>query len=93
MSDFISTSQETVRDACIATYVHARNALHGVAERAKEDRGQTAAEYMGVLLLIAVIITAIVGSGMGSAIADALKDKVSDIAGIKKPDCSVKGAC
>jgi hypothetical protein len=93
MSDFISTSQDTVRDACIATYVHTRSAMYRAAQRAKENKGQTAAEYMGVLLLIAVIITAIVGSGMGTAIADALKEKVGDIAGVKKPDCSVKGAC
>jgi Flp pilus assembly pilin Flp len=92
MSDFIATSQDAVRDACIATYVHTRNVMHQIAERAKENPGQTAAEYMGVLLLIAVIIAAIVGSGMGGEVAKALKGKVTDISNTPKPDCT-KGAC
>jgi hypothetical protein len=85
MSDFISTSQDAVRDVCIATSVQTRNFLHSVAERAKETRGQTAAEYMGVLLLIAAIIAAVVGSGMGNDIAGFLHDKVQQISDTPVP--------
>ena len=94
MSDFITTTQDAYRSACIATFVTLISAGKGVAERVKDEaRGQTAAEYMGVLLLIAVIITAIVGSGMGGEVAKALKSKVQDIANIEKPNCKEPGAC
>jgi hypothetical protein len=80
MSDFISTSQDAVRDACIATFVTLMTAGKGLAERVKDEtRGQTAAEYMGVLLLIAAIIAAVVGSGIGDDIAGFLHDKVKKI--------------
>ena len=36
----------------------------------REQRGQTSAEYMGVLLLVAVIVGALVASGIGTKIAD-----------------------
>ena len=79
MSDFISTSQDAVRDVCIATYVHTRNAVHRVAERAKENPGQTAAEYMGVLFLVAMIIAAIVLLKVPQTIADGINGLVNNI--------------
>ena len=79
MSDITTTTQDTYRNACITAYSFLASAM----ERAKENRGQTAAEYMGVLLLVAVIITAVVGSGVGSDLAGFLKDKVKAIADIK----------
>jgi Flp pilus assembly pilin Flp len=85
MSEFISTSQDAVRDACIATFVHSHSFMRSVAERAKNDQGQTAAEYMGVLLLIAVIITAVVNSHVGDVIGREIKAKVTEISKIK-PD-------
>ncbi len=91
MSDFISTSQDAVRDVCIATFVQARSLMHTVAERAKENPGQTAAEYMGVLLLIAVIIAAVIGSGMGEEVAKQLKAQVVKIAGLG--DCPDGQSC
>ena len=79
MSDLITTSQDTYRDACIATYVTLINGAKGLAQRAKDPRGQTAAEYMGVLLLVAAIITAVVASGVGGKIKSAIETQVSDI--------------
>jgi hypothetical protein len=46
----------------------------------RQERGQTAAEYMGVLLLVALIIGAIVSSGVGRAIADGVNGAVCTIA-------------
>jgi hypothetical protein len=46
----------------------------------RQERGQTAAEYMGVLLLVALIIGAIVSSGVGRAIADGVNEAVCTIA-------------
>lgn len=46
----------------------------------RHERGQTAAEYMGALLLVAVIVGAIFSSGIGAAIADGVNDAVCAIA-------------
>lgn len=43
------------------------------------DRGQTAFEYLGIILVVVVIIGAIVGSGVGSEITKRIKQAVSDI--------------
>ncbi|MFD3760183.1 hypothetical protein [Streptomyces sp. NPDC058622] len=43
------------------------------------DRGQTAFEYLGIILVVVVIIGAIVGSGIGTEITTRIKRAVTDI--------------
>ncbi|MFF4366355.1 hypothetical protein [Streptomyces sp. NPDC001594] len=43
------------------------------------DRGQTAFEYLGIILVVVVIIGAIVGSGIGSEITKRIKEAVENI--------------
>ncbi|MET8292859.1 hypothetical protein ABZ716_12795 [Streptomyces sp. NPDC006687] len=43
------------------------------------DRGQTAFEYLGIILVVVVIIGAIVGSGIGSEITSRIKEAVKNI--------------
>jgi hypothetical protein len=82
MSDLITTSQDAYRNACIATFVTLVTSGKGLAHRVKDEaRGQTAAEYMGVLLLVAAIITAVVASGVGGDIKKAIVDQINDIKG------------
>jgi hypothetical protein len=83
MSNLITTTQDTYRNACIEAFVTSRSYLEGLAERSKEDRGQTAAEYMGVLLLIAAIITGIVALKPGDTIGKAINELVGKIKDIK----------
>lgn len=52
-----------------------------LSERRRDDEGQTAAEYMGILVVVAVIIVAIAGSGIGSTIAGNITSKISEIFG------------
>ena len=54
-----------------------------VAARARlaEDRGQTAAEYMGILFIVAIIIGALVAAGIHKDIADAADGLIKDISG------------
>jgi len=47
----------------------------------RSERGQSAAEYMGVLLLVAVIIGALIAAGIGPQIAKAMDASVCRIAG------------
>ena len=49
MSDLITTTQDTYRNACIATFGRCRRRSRSPSAP-RRDRGQTAAEYMGVLL-------------------------------------------
>ncbi|GGQ35620.1 MULTISPECIES: hypothetical protein [Streptomyces] len=46
---------------------------------AQLDRGQTAFEYLGIILVVIVIVGAIVGSGVGSEITKRIKQAVTDI--------------
>ncbi|MFB0628243.1 hypothetical protein [Streptomyces sp. AB3(2024)] len=46
---------------------------------ANPDRGQTAFEYLGIILVVIVIIGAIVGSGIGTAITNRISQAVEDI--------------
>lgn len=47
--------------------------------RLSEEDGQTAAEYMGIILIVAVIIAAIFALGLGDLIADRIKVLVDKI--------------
>jgi Flp pilus assembly pilin Flp len=76
MSDITTNAQNAARELAI----RARVAMHDLAERAKEQRGQTAAEYMGVLLLVSLIIAALFTSSVGDWIKNGVGDLVNDIA-------------
>jgi hypothetical protein len=73
MSDLTTT----YRNLCISVFV----AMHTLGDRAREERGQTAAEYMGVLLVVSAIIAAVVGMGLGDTIADQADKLIKRIGG------------
>ena len=50
-----------------------------VAERARDERGQTAAEYMGLLFVIALIIGALISLKVHETIAEAADGLIRDI--------------
>ncbi|MEW1797015.1 hypothetical protein [Streptomyces niveus] len=54
------------------------------AMKRRSDKGQGAVEYVGVIVLVALIIAAIVGSGVADDIAKGLKTKVTEILSGKK---------
>jgi hypothetical protein len=49
--------------------------------RSLDTRGQTATEYLGLLLVIAAIVAALLWTGPGQEISDKLTEVVRDIAG------------
>jgi Flp pilus assembly pilin Flp len=79
MSDLLTTTQEVAREASIQTLFAVRRASAALAQRAKDPTGQTAAEYMGVLLLVALIIVAVVGTGVAGKISGAVSGAVDQI--------------
>ncbi|MFJ2110461.1 hypothetical protein ACIOEX_00755 [Streptomyces sp. NPDC087850] len=51
------------------------------AMKTRRDKGQGAVEYVGVIVLVALIIAALVGSGVADTIATGLTTKVGEILG------------
>lgn len=49
------------------------------ALRARSDRGQTAFEYLGIILVVVVIIGAIVGTGIGEDITTKISEQIDKI--------------
>lgn len=47
--------------------------------RRKDDEGQTAAEYLGIVVVVALIIVAIAGSGIDKTISGNIMNKISEI--------------
>ncbi|MFJ7270097.1 hypothetical protein ACIQV3_26275 [Streptomyces sp. NPDC099050] len=45
------------------------------------DEGQTVFEYLGIIVIIALIIAAIIGSGLAANIANAIQEVLADITG------------
>jgi hypothetical protein len=52
-----------------------------VRGRSLDTRGQTASEYLGLLLVVAAIVAALLWTGPGQEISDKLTEVVRDIAG------------
>jgi Flp pilus assembly pilin Flp len=76
MSDLITTAQ----DRCLEAYVVAEGFMRDLVQRARDNRGQTAAEYMGVLLVVSVIIAGVSQTHIGDQIVEKMKSLISAIA-------------
>jgi|tagenome__1003787_1003787.scaffolds.fasta_scaffold15637653_1 Flp pilus assembly pilin Flp len=79
MSDLITTAQSTFRNQCIEVFATLQTVGHSLAERARDDRGQTAAEYMGILFIVSAIIAAVLIGDVGGQIKKQLHTIVNDI--------------
>jgi Flp pilus assembly pilin Flp len=79
MSDLITTAQSTFRSQCIEVFATLQTVGHSLAERARDDRGQTAAEYMGILFIVSAIIAAVLIGDVGGQIKHQLHTIVNDI--------------
>ncbi|MBB4983321.1 Flp family type IVb pilin [Streptomyces nymphaeiformis] len=45
------------------------------------DRGQTAVEYLGIIVVVVAIVVAITGTDIGTSIMNAIRQKISDLTG------------
>ena len=75
MRSIVNSTERASRELAIQAW----GALHALAARARDQRGQTAAEYMGILLIVAVIIGAIATSGVGGKISDLISNMIDSI--------------
>ncbi|WP_395574563.1 Flp family type IVb pilin [Streptomyces sp. BK79] len=53
--------------------------LHSRA--ARDDKGQTAVEYLGIIAVVVAIVLAITGTDIGNTIYTAITDKVNEVVG------------
>ena len=47
--------------------------------RLRDEAGQTAAEYLGVIVLIAAILAAIASTGIGGKLTDLIEDAIDKV--------------
>src|SRR5262245_27157604 len=59
--------------------------------RLAREHGQTAAEYLGVLLVISVIVAALVQTAVGAEIGCGMQSAIAKIAGGDGADCGANG--
>ncbi|WP_223831083.1 Flp family type IVb pilin [Streptomyces venezuelae] len=45
------------------------------------DRGQTAVEYLGIIVVVVAIVVAITGTDIGQSIKTAISQKIADLTG------------
>ncbi|MFJ7984511.1 Flp family type IVb pilin [Streptomyces sp. NPDC096351] len=50
-------------------------------EHRDRDRGQTAVEYLGIIVVVVAIVVAISGTGLGSTILTAIENKIAELTG------------
>jgi hypothetical protein len=81
MPDITTAIQDAYRELCLQAHARGRRAALAVRDRLGEERGQTAAEYMGILLVVAVIIGALIAADVDGKIAKAANTMVDKIAG------------
>ncbi|MGP3733847.1 Flp family type IVb pilin [Streptomyces sp. GDS52] len=55
------------------TYLHSRTT--------RNDRGQTAVEYLGIIAVVVAIVLAITGTSIGQTILNAITDKITEVTG------------
>ncbi len=81
MSDLITTANDKSVELQVRSFTAVKRMAHSAAERMKDEEGQTAAEYLGILLLVAAIILAITKLGIDSKIAGGVQKAVDSITG------------
>ncbi|MCW5253986.1 MULTISPECIES: Flp family type IVb pilin [unclassified Streptomyces] len=48
---------------------------------ARDDKGQTAVEYLGIIAVVVAIVLAITGTDIGQSIYNAIVDQITEVTG------------
>ena len=75
MSEIVFEASLQAERARLAADTIVRSAL----ARLNEERGQTAAEYVGIILVVAAVIGLIATQGIGSAITKQITDTIKNM--------------
>ena len=80
MQNIAERTEELVREAGIRVQLALDTVVADLAERRREERGQTAAEYMGILFIVALIIAALITADVPEKIGKAAASLIDKIA-------------
>lgn len=64
----------------MSNWIHT-TAAHLRARAARDDQGQTAVEYLGIIAVVVAIVLAITGTDIGQTIYDAITQKIAEVTG------------
>ncbi|MEV7278309.1 Flp family type IVb pilin [Streptomyces sp. NPDC093111] len=67
-----------MNDALLKLLTKAR-VQSGSWSRRRGDRGQTAVEYLGIIVVVVAIVVAITGTDIGSTIKAAITNKIAEL--------------
>ncbi|MFB7452519.1 Flp family type IVb pilin [Streptomyces sp. NPDC056194] len=70
-----------MNDAMLKALTKGRVRLDDWTSRRTRDRGQTAVEYLGIIVVVVAIVIAITGTDIGSTIMTAIKNKIAELTG------------
>ena len=80
MQNIAERTEELVREAGVRVQSAVDTVVAELAERRREERGQTAAEYMGILFVVALIIAALISADVPDKIGEAAASLIDKIA-------------
>ncbi|MEV4424722.1 Flp family type IVb pilin [Streptomyces sp. NPDC049602] len=70
-----------MNDAMLKALTKARMRLADWTEWQAQDRGQTAVEYLGIIVVVVAIVIAITGTDLGQSIKGAIAEKIAELTG------------
>ncbi|GHG95562.1 Flp family type IVb pilin [Streptomyces lanatus] len=62
----------------MSNWIHTTVA-HLRSRAARDDKGQTAVEYLGIIAVVVAIVLAITGTDIGQTIYDAIVDQIDEL--------------
>ncbi|MFF7773289.1 Flp family type IVb pilin [Streptomyces tanashiensis] len=68
-----------MNDAMLKALTKAKVGMAGRLPRG--DRGQTAVEYLGIIVVVVAIVIAITGTDLGQSIKSAISQKIAELTG------------
>ncbi|MFJ8664883.1 Flp family type IVb pilin [Streptomyces sp. NPDC093600] len=70
-----------MNDLMLKTVARTRVYVGNWARTASKDRGQTAVEYLGIIVVVVAIVIAISGTSIGQDIKNAISTKIASLTG------------
>ncbi|MFF3602406.1 Flp family type IVb pilin [Streptomyces sp. NPDC002463] len=70
-----------MNDAMLKALTKGRVCLDDWTSRRTRDRGQTAVEYLGIIVVVVAIVVAITGTDLGQSIKSAISQKIAELTG------------
>ncbi|WND35440.1 hypothetical protein RI578_14560 [Streptomyces sp. BB1-1-1] len=65
----------------MTNWLHTTTAYLHSRATARNDKGQTAVEYLGIIAVVVAIVLAITGTDIGQTIFDAITSKIAEVTG------------